>query len=176
MLVVVLILGLLVGVAVARLDRVRPRARLHAAARELAGTLQTARDQAILTSRRCGLRLDLSRGHYWIVLGSPQGDDRSFFIESRGDIEEAGRSRLSPHELPLGVRIKDVQPSGGPLATSGVLALEISALGVFSDLLIHMQNEEGELVTLRANGLTGLPEFYEGEKFFHEFVPIPLGP
>lgn len=171
MLVVVLLMGIFVSLAVTRLDNLQPRTRLHAAARELAGTIQTARDQAILTSRHCGLRFDLSHGQYWMVLASPTGETQSFFVESGDEIEEKGREKLSRHRMPRGVRFRDLQPAGASVATSGVLAVEISPLGAFSELLFHLENEEGEIVTLRVNGLTGLPEFYEGEKPYHEFVP-----
>ena len=161
MLLVLSLLSIITLIAVRELDNLLPRTRLRASSRELASTIQSARDQAILTSRKCGVRFDLDRGEYWIVLPSREALGETYPDSFLGGFEGAGTEALSKHRLRTGVKFSGAQPAGGPLTIAGTVALDISPLGSFSDLVIHLENEQDTEVTLRVNGMTGLPEFYD---------------
>lgn len=171
LLVVVIILSLILLIAVPRLDSLTPRTRLQAAARELAVTIRQAREQAILTSTHSGLRFDIHRGEYWIVLGKPDEGTNSFFIESSTGLQELGRERLTRRRLPRGVRFLDLEFSRDAIFPSGLVGLEITPMGVFSSCSMHLVNEEDSEVTLRVNGLIGTFNYYDGYQPLDVFEP-----
>lgn len=162
MLMVVILLGLVSLIAFRPLDGLRPKTRLEAAARDLATTIRNAREQAILTSSHSGLRFDIDKGEYWIVLGDPEGRGRSFFVESSDGLQEFGRQALTRQRLPEGVDFQDLQFTEGSLYSSGLVGIEITPLGVFSEFLVHLRNEKETALTVHLNGIIGITEFYEG--------------
>ena len=74
------------------------------------------------------------------------------------------------HQLPEGVSFAGIQPVGGDLQESGGMSIEVSPLGAFSDLIIYLANEEEKELTLMINGMTGLPEFFNGRIVYEDLV------
>jgi type II secretory pathway pseudopilin PulG len=174
MVLVVVILGFITLITVRGLGSVLPRNRLQASAREVASTVQSARDQAVLTSRGSSLRFDLDGGVYWIVLPSPTGDVTSLFVKTSDGLEEIGGDALSHRRLHKGVRFADIRAGGDDEVPAGVLSVDISPLGAFPDLVVHLENEQQAVVTLHINGVTGIPAFHDGFKSYEELRPVFL--
>jgi hypothetical protein len=139
---------------------------MEACARDLAATIRTARDQAILTSSKTGFFLDMEKQQFWILLPPENGSEP--LVDPTQ--EKFGSNTLSAHQLPKGVSIAGIQPVGGDLQESGQMSIEVSPFGAFSDLIIYLSNEEEKELTLMINGMTGLPEFFNGHIEYENIV------
>ena len=163
---VVVLLSVFTFLAVRSLDNLLPRHRMEAGARDLAATIRTARDQAILTSRKTEFFFDMDRQQFWILLPPTDGSDE--LVDPTQ--QKFGSNTLSTHQLPEGVSFAGIQPVGGDLQESGGMSIEVSPLGAFSDLIIYLANEEEKELTLMINGMTGLPEFFNGRIVYEDLV------
>jgi len=162
---VVVLLSVFTFLTVRSLDNLLPRHRMEAGARDLAATIRTARDQAILTSRKTGIFFDLDKQQFWILLPPTDGSE---LVDPTQ--EKFGSNTLSTHQLPEGVLFAGIQPVGGDLQENGGMSIEVSPFGAFSDLVIYLTNEEEKELTLKINGMTGLPEFFNGHIVYEDLV------
>lgn len=163
---VVVLLSIFTFLAVQSLDNLLPRHRMEASARDIAATIRTARDQAILTSRKTGLFFDMEKKQFWILL--PPEDGSEPLVDPTK--ERFGSNTLSTHQLAKGVSFSGIQPVGGDLQESGQMSVEVSPFGAFSDLIIYLANEEEKELTLLINGMTGQPEFFNGHINYEDLV------
>ena len=173
MLVVLVLLGFIMLISVRKLDSVLPQTRLRASAREFVSAVQAARDQSILVSGSCGFRVAMGRGEYWIVLPT-RGEGRSFFVGTSEGVQEYGRESLSRQRLRTGVQFKSLYVAGEGQIASGTAAIGISPLGAFPDLVAHLENDRGSVVTVKINGVTGVASFHKGYQSYEELQPAFL--
>ena len=108
----------------------------------------------------------MDRQQFWILLPPTDGSDD--LVDPTQ--QKFGSNTLSTHQLPEGVSFAGIQPVGGDLQESGGMSIEVSPLGAFSDLIIYLANEEEKELTLMINGMTGLPEFFNGRIVYEYLV------
>ncbi len=145
---VVLIIGLLFGIAALKFDALTDGSRLGASAREIGSTVGVAYSQAVLAKQTQTLVFDTENQAYWIASETdPEGESGAGFLKKRG--------------LYKGVTFKDVQVGAEVFEEKGLLRIDISPLGVSSSCMVHLVNESGSEMTVRVHPLTGTVSYYD---------------
>jgi type II secretory pathway pseudopilin PulG len=173
---VMAIISVVAAVVLPRLDPFVPSRRLKSAARTLSGAITLAYGESAAKNKPYRLYLDPSEDMYWIVevkeLEEGEGSGGAIGItlgtsfellrysETKTDDEETTPSEplFTPQKLPPGVHIASVEISEqSALASKGRQYIEFSPLGVASPATISLVNDDGEALTLRYDGITGVP-------------------
>ncbi|HTF57602.1 MAG TPA: prepilin-type N-terminal cleavage/methylation domain-containing protein [Planctomycetota bacterium] len=168
LIVVVLILTLMTGLAVARLDFLVPKYRLRAATRETAAVLKQARSRAASIGRDIYVRIHLSDGRYEMLV--------PFEVESQVALPPDIPPELIPppeyryeslfqSELPKDVQFVNVilGTETDQTITSGNAQIRISPFGASDHVIVNFRLEDRD-AAIRLNGLTGIISFFEEEK------------
>lgn len=175
LMVVIAMIGIIVAIALPRLDPFLPRRRLKSAARLLSGTITMAYGEAIAKNKTYRLYMDPSTDSYWItevtvledkdksssVIGITLGTSFELLSYTDGseNVEETASSEplFAPKSLPPGVRFSFVDIRSGP----GSLAfdtkyIEFTPLGIASPATIGLTNDDEEFAVIY-DGVTGIP-------------------
>ena len=166
--VVVLILTLMTGLAVTRIDFLVPKYRLRAATRQTAAALQQARSTAAATGRDVFVRIHLSEGKYELLVPMPKEDAEGQLAglppELQPPVEFEFQSVFARdlHEGPEFVNVI-LGTEADQTVTSGRAQVRISPFGASDHVIVNFRYEE-KRAALRLNGLTGGLEFFETEK------------
>jgi prepilin-type N-terminal cleavage/methylation domain-containing protein len=155
--VVVLLVGLMMGVALTRLDYLVPKYRLRAGAREVAAVLKQGRARAVASGKDVYFEVDLSRGTYGLLVAFPPVDDHGREVEGRA--LEYGP--VFQRALPDGVQFVDVIFSEKERATSGRARVRLSPLGSSQHLVVNLRNTDRKDISFRLNGFTGGVAFHD---------------
>jgi len=75
--------------------------------------------------------------------------------------EELSDPILQKYRMPEGIRIESVAQSGGS-ASSGVVAISVSPLGLTDSVVVYLNNDDGDYFTVQWNPLTGRGVCQEG--------------
>jgi type II secretory pathway pseudopilin PulG len=134
------VIGLILTLAMPRLNRITPRWRLRAAAQQVAATVQWARNAAALSGRRVRVLYDVPEGQFWVE--DEQGEARAF------------------HQLPGGVRFEWVK-FGFMTVQQDVAACFAYPDGTVTDHEILLVNEDYSVIRMRFSPLTGEPSYEE---------------
>lgn len=160
MLVVVLVIGIGMALVLPNLDRLTPRHRLRSSAREIASTMELARHMAITKVATYGIRYEVE----------PPG---GFTVPSYRLLlpaDEAGdREALSRRRLPDGVFIRAVVLPGGEELSTGEAVIDFGSSGNDGAHVVILENEEGDVLSIKFQPLVGLATFYDEEVGFAEF-------
>jgi type II secretion system protein H len=159
LIVVVLIVGLMMMLAVTRLDFMVPKYRLRGAAREVASTLKQGKARAAATGKDVYLELDLSRGAYWLLVAFPKAAG-----EGSGEVEVRGfeYQPLMARSLPEGVQITDILFSDTEKVLEGTARLRLSPFGSSSSMIVNLKGRDDRELGLKLNGFSGTVSFYDG--------------
>ena len=166
--VVVLIMGLVMGLAATRLDFLVPKYRIRAAARDVASVLKQGKARAAAQGKDVYFEVDLGQGRYWLLAPFPKpeepGDQRP--VESRPLVYEP----VFVRQLPEGVQFIDVILGDKEKVTSGRARVRLSAFGASSHVILNLVNGDDVIIAVKMNGFTGLVSFHDGHQDAEELL------
>jgi prepilin-type N-terminal cleavage/methylation domain-containing protein len=189
LMVVLLIIGLVLVIGVARVDFLIPKYRVRAAGRELGAYLKHIKGNAISKGMPYYVCYDCPNRRYWVVApmpippeelermmgfpAGPPGIPGTPGIPGAPGIPGTPPGSLPPGpppyrydealvtELPDGVRLTDV--AIGTDTYTAFVMIEITPFGSTRTHYIHLADEDGNRkTTVKFNGLTGDVTFYDG--------------
>ncbi len=157
MLAVVIVIGVMMVVAVGRIDFILPAYRLRSAARELGAVMKQARAHAAATGKDVYLVIDLSKDAYHLLVAIRQ--------DAEEDLEEGEEPVFMyepafPTELPKGIDLVDVIFGGRNKVTEGMARVRFSAFGAASHTIVNLKEQGGDELAVKLNGFTGHLSFY----------------
>lgn len=155
LLAVLVILGLLSGIAAVSWQASMPRAQLNASVRILAERIAGTRADAIARSLEFKLYYDIDRGRYWV--------ETPFALEGgRLAVGDEERSILFETALEDGIRFHEIVIDGEPYS-DGTVYVRFDPLGAASDHRIVLYQEIFDrYFTVEVLALTGLVRFHDG--------------
>lgn len=154
MLAVLVILGLMAGIVMVSWRAILPAEQLHSAVRALAGSLQSARSEAIARNGEYRIQYDLENGRYRLV--TP--------FKSGGGLAAREEDKLAfPWTVfPKGISFHQVTVDGVEY-TKGLVYVRFDPLGSASGHTITLvQKPDDAYFTVDVQSLTGLIEYHEG--------------
>ncbi len=166
LILVVLILGILFSLSAVTVSALAPVYRLRSASRNLGALIEEIRAIAINRGRPMGIRYTMGLGEdpsfYRLIPPAPD-DYPDQPIEDR----EPGMK----HELPLGVRFRQVGfSSGRAVKAPGSVVIIFSPMGNTGSHVVTLEGtgKDGNpvLLSVKFNAVTGLIDFQEGEAEF----------
>jgi prepilin-type N-terminal cleavage/methylation domain-containing protein len=176
LLAVIAILGLLLTVAVTRIDFLIPKYRVRAAGRELGAYLQHIKGRAVAEGRPLYVCYDIPARKYWVMAPFPIPPEE---LEALGLLVPGVAAPGEPippmppgpppmrygealvTELPDGVVFTDV--AVGTETMTGFVTIEVTPFGSTRTHHVHLADEDKERqTTVKFNGLTGNVTFYDG--------------
>lgn len=150
---VLFIVGLMVALVFPRIPNVGG-GNFKKEARTLSGFISGLYAEATFTRRNHRLVIDLDSQRYW---GEMAPD-----VEQNTVYQPLESTFLRPVRLPSGVRVVDVEePSRGKLHGGKVYA-HFHPLGRAELVMIHMEDEGGDELTLKVNPFSGGVEVLDG--------------
>ena len=156
MLAVILIIGIGLALILPNLDRITPKHRLRAGAREVAATIELGRHQSVTRAATYAIRYTLERDEHSYGLVLPE--------------DEYGRAEaLPPRALPKGVRIKEIILPDNHRTTLGEVEVPFSPTGESGAHIVVLENEREELLSVKFQPLLGSATFEVGEAEFKEY-------
>jgi prepilin-type N-terminal cleavage/methylation domain-containing protein len=168
LMLVVVIIGIMVGLAVTRLDLLVPKYRLRAAAREVASVLKQGKARAAAQGKDVYFEVDLAQGRFWLLAPFPKpeeaGDTRP--VESRPLQYEP----VFVRQLPDGVHFVDVILGDKEKFTSGRARVRLSAFGASSHVILNLVNTDDVVIAVRMNGFTGLLQYFDQHRDADELL------
>ena len=168
LMLVVVIIGIMVGLAVTRLDLLVPKYKLRAAAREVASVLKQGKARAAAQGKDVYFEIDLAQGRFWLLAPFPKpeesGDPRP--VESRPLQYEP----VFVRQLPDGVHFVDVILGDKEKFTSGRARVRLSALGASSHVILNLVNSDDVVIAVRMNGFTGLLQYFDEHRDADELL------
>jgi hypothetical protein len=176
---VVVIMGIIVAMAVTRMDFLVPKYRLRAAAREIASVMKIAKARAAATGKDVFMEMDLSTGRYWLLVAFQKTDPASegalaAQAASSGaslaqGIQPGGASilqtweyqRIFENDLPDGVKFRDVIFGPRERVELGAARMKFAPFGVSAHTIVNLRNDDDRHASVKFNGFTGYVLFYE---------------
>jgi prepilin-type N-terminal cleavage/methylation domain-containing protein len=161
LLIVLVVIGLVAGVGIPRLERLSPKYSLRAAAREIASKLEYLRSTSIFQRKTFGMRYDLARATYSFIL--PPEEDAADKPFEEWPTTNAVR-------LPTLVSIKAVVLADNSVFEGDeIVDVMIEPLGVAGSHAVILQDTEGHILSAKFNALTGTVDFFGEEVGFARF-------
>ena len=127
---------------------------LGTSARRLSGTIKYLFNESAMSGREYRLIYDLDRGTY-----------RAQVLEADGalvDVSDQGRQAA----LKGSVSFRDVQLPGRGKFSLGQVMTRIHPNGWVEETIIHLADDDNEVLTLRVMSLTGTTEVFDGYREF----------
>lgn len=158
--VVLLILSMLLGTTVMNMRGLMPEAATEATAREILGTMDLARTQAVASGYPYEVLFDLDEQRY--AIRTPFNQDGA------PTQDEMRRVTMIWHELHDGVVLEGILDPTSPRqerVERGTYVLTYHPAGESADFWAYLGHQAGEQyrVTIRVLALTGLATLIEGE-------------
>jgi hypothetical protein len=151
--VVVLLIGIFAFLVIPRLD-ISGAGQLNLAAKRLSGTTKYLLNEAALTGREHRLIYNLEEGSYRGLRLEPGGE--LVTLDGPGRLTRLGRE----------VRLRGLTLPGRGSFTSGEVVTHIYPAGWLEEAVIHLENRQGEQLTMRISPLTGAAETFDGYRDF----------
>jgi len=149
MLVIMVLIGLLLGLALPRFGGLGETEKLRAATRLLVGQILEAHSQSVTGARPYYLCLDLEGARIWLAL-------------KRAEKTEEISPEISSVTLPSGTGFKDVIHSNGGMFKEGVVTFAFWPNGGNEPGTIHLENNSGEEMTIFLRPFLGQTEIHQG--------------
>ncbi|HNS00662.1 MAG TPA: prepilin-type N-terminal cleavage/methylation domain-containing protein [Planctomycetota bacterium] len=161
LLVVLVVVGLIAGIGLPRLEALSPKYSLRAAARAIATELEYVRSTGVFQCRTYGMRYDIGRNVYYMVL-PPE--------EDAGDIPFEDWPISSGMRPPALIAIKAVVLADNSVFEGDDIAdVVIDPLGAAGSHVVILTNTEGQVLSVKFNALTGTVDFFNEEVGFARF-------
>lgn len=151
---VILVIGLISGIAVASWRTVLPRSQFNAEIRALNATLHSTRSEAIARNTEFTLQYDIDEDSYWVLTPYRLGGGAAETLEER--------SRVNERKLPENIDIVEVYIDEEPWV-DGIVDVYFTPKGGASTHSVVLQDRTTEeYYTVEVIGLTGLIRLHEG--------------
>jgi len=161
--VVLLVIGLLLGIAYPNMNRVFD-VKFKSSARILAGTIQYAFNSAAMQKTYVRLHYSIDTGEYWITTFTQESEETGEFVEDPLAI-------VSRNELPVGVKFEDIVTLSAGKIDEGETTTMFMPTGMAEPTVIHLGNEDGEIFTILVKPLSGRSEILDGYIDLEEMEP-----
>jgi len=161
--VVIVLIGLMAMITVTKLDFLVPKYRLRGAARDVGSVLGLGKAHAASNGKDVYFEVDLSRGEYWLLAPFPKqevGDDVNTDVSAR----PLEYQPIFQRSLPDGVQFTDAVLGDKDKTTEGRSRARLSALGSSSHIILNLRNDEGNEISLKMNGFTGVISYADGRQ------------
>jgi prepilin-type N-terminal cleavage/methylation domain-containing protein len=152
--VVMLIVGLIFGLAITRLDFMVPKYRIRGAARDVAAVLKQGKARAAASGKDVFFECDLSAGRYWLLAAFPRNAETADL--KTADPKDVEYQPVFLRLLPDGVQFTDIILGDKEKIASGRMRLRLSPFGVSNHAIVNLKNTDGQELALKMNGFTGL--------------------
>lgn len=162
LIIVLVVVGMLFGVAVPRMERLSPKYSLRAEARGIASKLEYVRSTAVFQQKTYGVRYYVGYNAYQLVFPPPAGDADLPYE----DWETSSMTRLDAMVKIRGVVLADNSFHGSE-ASVDVL---IDPLGISGSHVVILEDIDGRVLSVKFNALMGTVDFYAAEVGFARFV------
>lgn len=169
LIIVLAVLSFLFAIGIPTFRGLTPKYRLRSAARALGSTLESTR----LSAMGRGLWMGV---HYVLTPGGNDSGNSSYYQvippppEDFPDQPLADRKLLNKEEFD-GVQIARIILSSGQVIDRGTFSLMFSPMGNAGSHIVVLEGQEGLLLSLKMNCITGVIEFYDsGDITFQHFA------
>ncbi len=160
LIIVLVIIGLIFGIALPNLENLSPEYSLRSAAREIGSQLEFIRSQCVIDRRKCGIQYDLENNFYRPVFPPPEDE-----VDLPLDQWPLGE----PIELPPFVRFKAVKLADDFYVENGTIDVIMDPLGAAGNHIVVLDTEEGFTISVKFNALIGSVDFVLGEESFERY-------
>lgn len=161
LLVVLVVVGLIAGIGIPRLETLSPKYSLRSAARTIATELEYVRSTGIFQHKTYGMRYDIGLDVYYMVL--PPEEDAAEIPFEEWPISP-------PMRLPALVTIKAVVLADNSVFEGDDIAdVLIDPLGAAGSHVVILENIDGRILSVKFNALTGTVDFFNEEVGFARF-------
>ncbi len=159
LIVVIVVIGLVMGLAITRMDFMVPKYKIRGAARGVAFHIKRARFQAVSTGKEVYIKYDLSRGRYWLLVAFPKTDEEAEEVPDEFEYSEVMRKKL-----PDGIRFVNVIAGADQVYSDGIATIRLSPFGSSNHVIVNLQDDGDKKMSLKVNGFTGAVSFYKGHR------------
>lgn len=179
LLVVLILIGLMISAIQVGWTTWIVQSRLESAAREIGSFLGLAIAQAIRTGETLEIVYDTETQRYYFQTPTPQEElSAKNNEEPMGDLDFETNIGLASEALrirylPEGVRFKDVQTGTTKWEDPGIIRLTLSPMGVTSDHILHLIDDDGREFSVEFNTITSQVTFHEGYKEYELETSLP---
>ncbi|MBN1843595.1 MAG: type II secretion system protein [Deltaproteobacteria bacterium] len=146
--VVVFLIGIMLALAVPRVQYALLSDDLKAATRRIVGAVRTLRDKAIREQRTCKLHFDIESSRFW-----EEQDSMT--------IEERAEARQNASRLPGSIRILDVCYRGAGKKDVGDTVIHFNRKGYVEPAMIHLGDKAGRASTVVLSPFLGTIKTYD---------------
>ena len=153
--VVLVLMGIIFGVAIPRVERLSPKYAVRSAAREVASNLEYVRSNSILQRKTFAIRYEFDRRRYRVILPPPEFDP---------DLPLEDWPRAEPVRLPALVSFYGVVLADNSVyEASDVTDVTVlfDPLGTSGSHVVALEDANGNILSAKFNALTGTVDFFE---------------
>jgi len=151
--VVLTLLGLVLFLAVPRLQDFASGGKLEKAARKMVAVIRHTRGLAAGSGTPHLLNLEIEKGQYWISTQTSREEP-----SAEEPSAEEKTAAVEHYILPSSIKFKDVETLGKGPVISGTALIHFWANGLVEASFIHLRDEQNHDITLILNPLTGSVE------------------
>ncbi|MBI5360416.1 MAG: prepilin-type N-terminal cleavage/methylation domain-containing protein [Planctomycetes bacterium] len=161
MMFVIMIIGVMMGVAMVKLDGTLPYFRFRATAREIANLIKLAKSTAATQGITIYIQYDISNQKFWLLCPEVPTDK----LKEDLDIELMDQKKnviLFASSIPEGIRLQDVITGTKETFESGIVSMECTPFGTVDQHVVHLMMKEDEDVryySVAVSPLTGFIKF-----------------
>lgn len=161
LIVVLVIVGLVFGVAVPHLERLSPRYSMRAAARRIASDLEYIQSTSSFRQKTYGVRYDLGENVSYTIM-PPEKDDVWIPFDKW--------PLSTPKELPKLVEFRAVVLADNTVFEGEEVAdIMLDPLGASGSHVVILEDTDGHVMSVKFNALTGTVDFLPGEVGFARY-------
>ncbi len=160
---VIVLIGVMMAIAVTRMDFMVPKYELRGAARAVAYHVKRARFRASSTAKDVYIKYNLSTGRYWMLVAFPKLEEGEE-LEPGEVPEEYEYQEVMKKDLPKGIRFVNVILGSNQTYSNGIATIRVSPFGSSNHVIVNLQNEGEKKISLKVNGFTGAVSFQKGHQ------------
>ena len=161
--VVLVLMGIVFGIAIPKIENLSPKYALRAAAREIASQLEYVRASAVNRRKTFAVVYALEARKYTIVTPPPEG---------QSDLPFEDWPRLEPASLPTLVSFHSIIRADNYVFQVGdvpEVPILIDPLGASGSHVVVLKDSLGHVISVKFNALLGTVDFYNDVVGFAQF-------
>jgi len=149
--VVLVILGILFGMAIPKVENLSPKYSLRAAARSIASQLEFVRSTSIFRHQTYGFYYDFEHQTYGVIAPPEEGG---------AEIPFEDWPKIGAIRLPNLVKFEAVILPDNTSIEEGEAVIVFDPLGCSGSHVVVLRNINGQIISVKFNALTGTVDFY----------------
>jgi len=162
--VVLVIIAMLFSMVLPNLEGLSPTFQLRALGRSMGSTMEQAQSEAIVQGGKFGIRYDLDKKKYGLLLPLNYMQD-----DKDSGASNTEREILRVFELEEGLKINAIILPDGKRITTGQKDIDLSSLGAVGSHIVEIENSDNKKMWIKFNGFTGIVSLSETEIAFHKY-------